>query len=264
MNFRTFTKEGSERFKALVLNRELISVSPEDFLVQVRNLAVSDEFTKNLGGDLALKVFSDRLEFAKYVHSMLADNSNEPIVRNCVRTKLFWDWMACVWLESLVSGDARSNLLEKIGESEDAQRWILIEDKTRFHRHLVSGPYFAYESNLAQIEKAMVLFARTPRNSTGNVLESGELWERLAGKTSLSTGRIVHLATLLFYDYKTNSLRTNAGNKVFGAQAFSKYFSQIDLTFDYEGMDVQTLLDMLPENLRRWVPAARKALLENR
>jgi hypothetical protein len=124
----------------------------------------------------------------------------------------------------------------------------------------VSGPFFAYEANIDELDKAKVLFAMFAENKTGNVLISGELWERLTGKTALSTGTIVYLATLMFVDPTTGKLQKNAGDKKQGAQAFSKYFSQIDLTLDYHGMDVETLMSILPKHLQKWVPGARKSI----
>jgi len=152
--------------------------------------------------------------------------------------------MAAAWLEALVDADPRTDIVDKIGTAKDAPRWILIQDKTRFHRHLVSGPFFAYEANFPKIQEAMVLFA-------GDVLKSGELWERIAGKTSLATGQVVHLATLMFFDPATNSIRTGAGSKDV-AQAFSKYFSEIDLTLDYEGDTVENLQKGLPSSFEKW------------
>ena len=207
-----------------------------------------------------LKPFNDRFEFGKYLLESLTNSASAEVLEDLTSDKKFWDWMSAYWMKELVDADLRTDLLDKIGESKDGARWVLIEDKTRFHRHLVSGPYFAYKANFADISASMVLFAKTGRNRTGNVLESGELWERIAGKTSLATGRIVFLATLMFYDPESGLLRVNSGDKKFGAQAFSKYFSQVDLTLDYEGMGIEDLFKLLPANLQKWVPDARKSL----
>lgn len=261
MNLRKFKDDqGSSTLLELVTNQDLINGSPSAFFEKIDALVNDNNFSDDLGFSMDLKPFNDRFEFGKYLVESLTNSIPLELLEELTADKNFWDWMSAYWMEPLVNADLRDNLLDKIGESKDGARWVLIEDKTRFHRHLVSGPYFAYKSNLSDIGASMVLFAKSARNKTGNVLESGELWERIAGKTSLSTGKVVSLATLMFYDPDSRLLRTNSGDKKSGAQAFSKYFSQIDLTLDYEGMEIEELFRLLPENLQRWVPQARKIL----
>jgi hypothetical protein len=260
MNLRRFKNaEGSRLLLALVTDTELIRQSPTEFFDKIEDLVNDKTLSEDLGIGLELRPFNDRLEFGKYLVESLSKSMPQEQLHQVTSDKFFWDWMSAYWMKELVDADSRDDLLSKIGESKDAQRWVLIQDKTRFHRHLVSGPYFAYEANQQNISAAMVLFAKSGRNKTGNVLESGELWERIAGKTSLATGQIVLLATLMFYDQESGLLRTNSGNKKTGAQAFSKYFSQIDLNLDYEGMEIEDLFRLLPQHLQHWIPNARKS-----
>jgi hypothetical protein len=260
MKIRRFTKEGSQEFLALVLDKNLINESPHEFLSKIAMLVSDETKTETVGEDLPLIPYSERLPFGKYLFNSIQSQINSGQMRDLTGDKNFWNWLSAYWLETLVKADGRTRLIDQIGESEDGQRWLLIESKTRFHRHLVSGPYFAYQANLENLDQAMALFAKFPRKKNGNILESGELWERLAGKTSIATGNILSLATLLFYDPKKRELRPNAGDKKTGAQAFSIYFSQLDLNLDYESMDVAYLLNMLPDHFGRWVPDAKKNL----
>jgi hypothetical protein len=95
------------------------------------------------------------------------------------------------------------------------------------------------------------------------VLEPGEVVERISGKRSLSIGAVCHLATLLYYDKSTGELRKGHTSPPGNPKSFSYYFSQVDLNVDYEGMDVDSLLKMLPSKFDRWVKLAeaeRKAL----
>lgn len=260
MIVKRFNQIGENEFRQAILNTELIRDKPSDFLKLIKEIATDSKYTEELKGEIELKPFNDRYLFAEYVYEKLTTITKDHPENEILGDSRFWNWLAAAWLPALVNADLRTDLLEKIGESKDAQRWILINDKTRFHRHLVSGPFFAYEANVDAIEKAKVLFAMSPENKTGNVLTSGELWERINGKTALSTGTIVHLATLMFVDSSTGKLHPKAGDKKQGAQAFSKYFSQIDLTLDYHGMDVETLMNILPKHLQKWLPQARKSL----
>lgn len=260
MIIRRFKSEGVDAFREAILDHDMIRDKPTEFLKLINEISTSPKYSDELKGDIDLKPFSDRFLFAEYIYNSLTVITSAHPENQILGDSNFWNWLAAAWLPSLVSADSRTDLLDKIGESKDGQRWILINDKTRFHRHLVSGPFFAYEANIEETDKAKVLFSMFPENKTGNVLKSGELWERLIGKTALSTGTIVHLATLMFVDPTTGKLHTNSGDKKQGAQAFSKYFSQIDLTLDYHGMDVETLMTILPKHLQKWVPGARKSL----
>jgi len=257
---RKFNKDGEMAFREALLNHALIANKPLEFLGLISDISSNEKYSHELKGNIELLPFTDRLSFAEHIYKSLRALQQEHPEMQFLGDASFWNWLSAAWLPCLVEADGRTDLLEKIGESQDAPRWLLISDKTRFHRHLVSGPFFAYEANLDDIEKAMVLFAMFPDNKTGNVLKSGELWERLIGKTALSTGTVVHLATLMFVDPATGRLYPNSGDKRQGAQAFSKYFSQIDLTLDYHGMDVETLMSILPKHLQKWLPGARKSL----
>jgi hypothetical protein len=260
MILRKFNLNGEKAFREAILNHDFISQDPTGFLTHISDISTNPRFSDELKGEIELQPFQDRLLFAEFLYNAMQRVMKENPENQLIGDSSFWNWLAAAWLPSLVQADTRPDLLDKIGESQDAARWLLISDKTRFHRHLVSGPYFAYEANVDDIEKAKVLFAMFPDNKSGNVLKSGELWERLIGKTALSTGSIVHLATLMFVDPVTGKLYPNSGDKRQGAQAFSKYFSQIDLTLDYHGMDVETLISILPKHLQKWVPGARKSL----
>jgi hypothetical protein len=238
VKLRKFNEAGVARFKEIILG-----LSP-NLLSEIRELLSNEDLSSIVGGEIEIKPIRSRLMFAEHLWNTFQSLDNQGISTHFKNDKFFWDWMAAAWLEALVDADPRTDIVDKIGTAKDAPRWILIEDKTRFHRHLVSGPFFAYEANFPKIQEAMVLFA-------GDVLKSGELWERIAGKTSLATGQVVHLATLMFFDPATNSIRTGAGSKDV-AQAFSKYFSEIDLTLDYEGDTVENLQKGLPSSFEKW------------
>ena len=260
MRIRKFNLDGEKAFREAILDHTLITEKPMEFLALISDISSNSKYSSELKGDIDLKPFDDRFLFAEYIYNSIQTILNDHPENQLLGDSSFWNWLAAAWLPILVQADTRPDLLDKIGQSQDAPRWLLINDKTRFHRHLVSGPFFAYEANVDDIEKARVLFAMFPDNKTGNVLMSGELWERLIGKTALSTGSIVHLATLMFVDPSSGKLYPNSGDKRQGAQAFSKYFSQIDLTLDYHGMDVETLMSILPKHLQKWLPGARKSL----
>lgn len=247
---RKFNLAGADAYSTI------ISVKPQDILNQISRLIADETLTDEVLVDgkpvfIEVKAFRRRYEFAEHMwqyfgHGMpLSHLSGDPLV---------WNWLAALWMEPLFKASGQTNLFEALGKQ--TERWVLTEDTTRYHRHLVSSPFFAYESNAVAPENAMCLLA-TP------VLEPGEVVERISGKRSLSIGAVCHLATLLYYDKSTGELRKGHTSPPGNPKSFSYYFSQVDLNVDYEGMDVDSLLKMLPSKFDRWVKLAeaeRKAL----
>ena len=158
-----------------------------------------------------------------------------------------WNWVSAAYLEPLVIADDRKEINTKIG---GVDRWILSNSILYAHRHLISGPFFAFEANYPEEKNAMCQLA-TP------VLMPGELVERISGKRQLASGSVCHLATLLYFDRKTNLLRDGITSKSGSPKKFSYYFTQIDRTLDYEGMSAYELLDLLPKNFSKWAELAK-------
>jgi hypothetical protein len=94
------------------------------------------------------------------------------------------------------------------------------------------------------------------------VTQPGELVERISGKRNLAAGSVCHLATLLYFDAQKDALRAGLTTPPGNPKKFSYYFSQIDRTIDYEGMTVEELLEIVPENFSKWVKLAKKDLSE--
>jgi hypothetical protein len=230
-----FNEEGNKRFQELLLHR------PKNMLTLVDKLVISPEYTNNLGTNMELIPVKSRFDLASHLWKYI---NPETKFFHLIGDTLFWNWMAAAWMSTLTKADERPDLEEKLGKQ--IERWILTGSTLRYHRHLVSGAFFSYQSNYPNVENAMCLLAT-------DILAPGEVVERIAGKRSLSTGVICHLATLLYFDLQTKSLRKGVTSPPGNPKAFSRYFGQIDLTIDYEGMSISELLDILPGNFEKWV-----------
>lgn len=237
-----FTDAGNKRFEELLMQR------PHNLLTLVGALVISPEYVLKLGIAMELKPVKSRFDLADHIWQYV-----NPTTKLFALTgeNYFWNWMAAAWMSTLVSADGRSDLNEKLGKQ--IERWMLTDNTLRYHRHLVSGAYFSYQSNFPNIENAMCLLAT-------DVLAPGEVVERIAGKRSLSTGEICHLATLLYFDLDSNTLRKGVTSPPGNPKAFSRYFGQIDLTIDYEGMSAEELLEILPENFDKWAKLGQRDL----
>jgi hypothetical protein len=245
INVRSFTPSGSAAFKSLILAK------PHNIVSEIKKLVTDNAITTETGAVLELRTPKNRFDMAKILWEIFG---TEGLLYPRRRDFDLWNWISAAYFEILINSDIRLDVKRKIG---GADRWILSGDVLRDHRHLVSGPYFAYEANSSDPKKAMCQLA-TP------VTQPGELVERISGKRNLASGPVCHLATLLYYDSEKKSLRTGLTTPPGNPKKFSYYFTQIDRTIDYEGMKVTELVDLLPQNFSKWTKLAKQELSDNK
>lgn len=250
---RKFTDEGTENFKTLVLeiaNLRINEISPE-IVLKLEALVNDDRITIGLRGKLEnLTNYTKRFELAEYFFNLFKENSDLYL---CRTESGFWNWISARYLLDLLQSLESASINTRIGGVE---RWVLTRNTLRYHRHLVSGPFFAYEANFPNPRNAMCQLAT-------NVLDPGELVERISGKRDLASGNVCLLATLLYYDNIKNSLRAGHTSPFGNPKAFSRFFSQLDRTVDYESLSVKDLLELLPENFHKWKKFAQAAIAEH-
>lgn len=241
INVRSFTPAGSAAFKSLILAK------PQNIVSEIKKIIKDNSLTRETGAILELKSPNNRYHMAKMLWEIFG---TEGLLFPKRRDFDLWNWISAAYFETLINSDARLDVAKKIGGSD---RWVLSGDVLRDHRHLVSGPFFAYEANSSNPKNAMCQLA-TP------VTQPGELVERISGKRSLASGTVCHLATVLYYDSEKNCLRPGLTIPPGNPKKFSYYFKQIDRTIDYEGMTVNDLIEMLPQNFNKWKKFARQEL----
>jgi hypothetical protein len=244
LQVRKFNSQGNDAFSTIVREKS------SDMLDRVDALLADDAMTEVVTDsdgatvDINIAYFGSRLEMAAHLWTVFGHE--KPLAHLSGDTSL-WNWLSAAWMRTLVDGSklSMSNVLGK-----EEERWILTSNILRYHRHLISGPFFAYEANHENPHYAMCMLA-TPVESPGEVVE------RIAGKRSMSIGSVCHLATLLYFDPVAKELRKGHTSSPGNPKAFSYYFSQLDVNVDYLGMDVDALLDLLPSNFERWVKVAK-------
>ena len=241
INVRSFTPAGSDAFKRLIQNK------PHNILSEVKKLIKENSITVETGAVLELRSPRNRYDLAKILWEVFG---NDGLLYPDRRKIDLWNWVSAVYFEILINSDSRLDITKKIGGID---RWILSGDILRDHRHLVSGPFFAYEANSEEPKRAMCQLA-TP------VTQPGELVERISGKRNLASGPVCHLATLMYYDSEKDALRPGLTTPPGNPKKFSYYFTQIDRTIDYEGMTVKELLEVLPTNFDKWKKHAQGEL----
>lgn len=192
---------------------------------------------------IEVEYFGRRREHAEHLWKWFGPS--QPL-SHLVGDRYLWDWLSARWMRVLVENSGES--LQSVIGKED--RWILADSTLRYHRHLVSGPLFAYQMNSVAPDNAMCLLA-TP------VHQPGEVVERIAGKRKLSIGSVCHLATLLYFDPATGKLRSGHTSGPGKPRNLSYFFSQLDVNIDYAGLTVDELLDLLPSKFAKWVKIAK-------
>ena len=241
INIRSFTPAGSDAFKRLIQNK------PNNIISEVKKLIKENSITVETGAVLELKSPRNRYDLARMLWEVFG---SEGLLYPERRKIDLWNWVSAAYFETLMQSDSRLDITKKIG---GVDRWILSGDILRDHRHLVSGPFFAFEANSEEPKRAMCQLA-TP------VTQPGELVERISGKRNLASGPVCHLATLMYYDSEKNTLRPGLTTPPGNPKKFSYYFTQIDRTIDYEGMTVRELLEVLPNNFDKWKKHAQREL----
>jgi hypothetical protein len=239
---RIFADLGSEKFKALILEMSSYRISevPTNLISELQVLVHDNTVSSPIHGDIKnIESMYKRIDMAKFFWNKFSTDSSLYMLRNDPN---LWNWISAAYLLSVFGSKNVRDIKTKIGGNE---RWVLTQNSLRYHRHLVSGPYFAYEANQPDPSKAMCQLASA-------VLDPGELVERVSGKRDLSTGNVCYLATLLYFDDSTQSLRPGHTSPPGNPKAFSRFFSQLDRTLDYESLPIEKLINLLPENFNKW------------
>jgi len=238
IEIRRFNDAGLEKYKQLLIDR------PISIFSDLESLVIDSKFSNSLNVTLPWKPVSNRLELAEVMWEIFG---NGKILAGQSGDSQIWNWLSAALFESLFDGDISLALKRK---GEELERWVLTESSRSYHRHLVSGPFFVFQNNWPDIDNAMAMLAEPTKPTKGvpPVLTFSEVHERITGKSELSYGKLAHLATLLYVDPSTGKLRGNLTDKPGEPQQLSKFCTQLDLTVDYESMDVVDLLNFLPQN----------------
>ena len=239
LEVRLFNAQGTLKFI------ELLKERPLDLFSRLERLCESDEYSEKTGLSLDWRYPVDRLDLAWILWNAFGEQG---ILSEFSGNAAVWNWLSALLFESLVNGDM-GYVQRRAGE--EIERWVLLETSRSYHRHHVSGPFFALKNNWPNSYAAM-------SQIVGPVLELSEVAERIAGKRELSHGSVAELSTRLYVDPKTKLIRKGLTDKPGEAQQLSKFFKQLDLTVDYESMSVSQLLNFLPSNFSDLVKRVKK------
>ena len=250
LHIRRFNDSGLIKFEEILKNRTL------NIFTDLDSILSDSSFSEPLNVELTWKDVVNRLDLAEVMWDVFG---NGQVLSAESGDRYIWNWLAAALFETLHAGDVSLALKRK---DEEIERWILTESSRSYHRHLVSGPFFVFQNNWPEVDKAMAMLAEPTKRTKGvlPVLIFSEVHERIAGKRELSYGNLAHLATLLYVDPATKKIRDNLTDKPGEPQQLSTFCRQLDLTVDYESMGVKELLKFLPLNFAGLVA---KVIAEN-
>lgn len=238
LSLRKFNDSGLKRFEFLLRNRT------STIFEELEDLIGDPKLSEPLNIDLIWAPVTNRKELAEVLWEAFGDG--KPLSGKASDPQI-WNWISAALFEILHNSDLSLALKRK---DEEIERWVLTESSRSYHRHLVSGPFFVFQNNWPEINKAMAMLAEPTRPTKGvlPVLIFSEVHERITGKRELSYGKMAELATLLYVDPVTGKIRDNLTDKPGEPQQLSTFCRQLDLTVDYESMEVKDLLNFLPPN----------------
>ena len=137
IDIRRFNSNGRDAFVTIVRSK------PSNILDEVDKILNDPTLTELiLGSDgkpiqIEVIYIERRFELAQHLSKWFGQGN--PLSGLTGDTYL-WDWLSAAWMRTLVESSGQS--LEKVlGKQQD--RWVLSNTLLYYHRHLLSGPFFA-------------------------------------------------------------------------------------------------------------------------
>lgn len=183
------------------------------------------------------KRFSNRSEFCSYLHNLMGGISLSKLDRG------FWSWISLFFIDDLIPLESNGTRIPRA-----LARYIPEQDNyRRYYRHLLAGPYHIYHAHKDNPNRALALLCQ-PLNKPGDV------YEQLASRQEIASNpNIMSLATALYVNPKTRTIKSGAGGKASGsARRLIAVLEQFDLTWDLYSASTEELLNALPKEFSKY------------
>lgn len=208
------------------------------------DLSYSEELP--VSTEVQVRKFGTRFSVGRYLYSLFsADN-----LRRLDRDPGIWSWLALLYFDELCP--VRQNGVRRPG---NIARWVPVGHAFRYYRHLLAGPYLIYRSFRDQPEKAMLLLC-------GPLDRMSDYVEQLAGRQELIQNKaVIEAATQLYFDQKTGRPRRGTAPNDHRAGTLRRLIDitdQLDMTWDLQSLSVSDLIQRLPREFDRYLPAHGK------
>jgi hypothetical protein len=230
---RRFTDEGNTKFRTLLVD------NPSNIADLIDALSKDESYSRPSGNfDTSFEVPKTRLELGASLHKHLGVNSP---LNAYSRDPLMWNWISASLFKSVVATVPADKPLGAV------ERWALSSSTRRYYRHIFAGAYLAYEAHADAPEKAMALLFQ-------DLLAGGEMVEQLQATPDIAFSVCAEVATILYYDSKSNQLKSGSASKGPGSvrRLTAAFLNQILLTVDIKGMKATDIIDLLPSEFDRF------------
>jgi len=220
-----------------------------EFIYQVRNNPevekpdlnrepYSREFSPQIMIDDKI-IFKSKLELAQYLDNIFreAHISREDVIRN----RNLWTWLAYIWWKQL------TNNCNNIKERDEHYICTEPSNYRRYYTHLVAAPYILY--SLYNLPISMLFLYNPP-------WKINDFTERVAANQFLISHRnIVEVIYSLYFDEKKQRPKkgSTSPDAPGNIRRFIKVLRQFELTYDIYSMTPQQIIEILPEEFKKWL-----------
>ena len=233
MKLREMNEYGIDRLMEYINSSYTGTAGPPPF-----NLLEDNQFTHLCIEDIEIerREFRDKREMAGYLKETLATLPLEKIQFN----KGLWTWLSLFFFDQICP--------EEGGQRKVLKYWHYGLDvvpgrpnwKT-YYRHLIASPYYIY----CFYPDSAHLILDQPVNVHGDYME------QLASRQEMISCRaFIEAADKLYFDFENKKPRrgVQARNKPGNLRRFTQpIFQQFNLTYDLHSMNVDQVIDLLPE-----------------
>lgn len=232
---RELTDQGEQRFRDYVLN---VKHNPNSLPPDLNSTQDSLPFYRTVEIDETL-TFSSRMEMAKYLSNVFqrAGLSRTDVIGH----SRMWTWLACIWFDCICP------LLNGRRKVRENARYICSTDYTDYYRHYIAANYDTYMT-LGE-ENSRLFLWREPHLLS-------DFTEQLASRQwFISSVPLVKLAHKLYWDENAKRPKVGATDRKHAGNTrrLLKVAGQFELTYDLHSMTPESIMQLLPEEFRKWM-----------
>ena len=232
MKLRRLNEAGIEQFDRF---RASPSADPE----QLQDILENRSFCDVVDADAGVQPlqFPNRFAAGQYLNALFEQRP----VRGVNTDPGLWAWLSAFYFD---------NLCPPGSSPGERARWVpAVGDFRKYYRHLLAGPYQIYRAHRDDPYRAMAVLANP-------VNQPGDIAEQLASRQELVTNKtVMKVATTLYINPRTNRPEPGAAARDNGsARRLADVLNQLDLTWDLYALEVEQLLNLLPDEFGRFIP----------
>lgn len=240
MNLRRLNDQGVEQFRQFLesLRHDPQTKAPMQLL---EDSAASEALPVTIR--IEYRPFETRLELARYLHETLTDRELIGLDSDVG----LWTWLTLYYFGQLCP----------VGRNVAVTATYIpvVDERTRYYRHLLLGPYVMYRTYRHDETKLYSLLSNPVYVSTS---ETYRLF--IENPTLIACPAVLATTNALYFDREAMKLRRGAGSKVAGGcRRLIDFLQQIDCTYDLPMLSEEQLIQMLPKEFKRLLAAATAA-----